>query len=89
MDYRAFFWDMYMWTQQVNQTATRHGMESEAFWAWVAESAAALSKKYQDNRLVIKQMVMMIEWLEEVYESRRGGSSPGKDSPEGKNHAGA
>lgn len=71
MDYQTFYNDVVSWINQVNQVAAQHGMESEQFWDWVAESTDALSKKYQDNQLVIKQMVMLIRWLEEVYENHR------------------
>jgi hypothetical protein len=71
MDYKAFFSDVEMWIQQANQAAGRLGMENPEFWAWVADSSSSVCKKYQDHRLVIKQMMMLSEWLEEVYESRR------------------
>lgn len=74
MDYRAFFADVIAWINQANQAAAQHGMESSEFWIWVADSAGALCKKYGDHRLAIKQMVVMTEWLEEVYESRRKAS---------------
>ncbi|MEV2908592.1 hypothetical protein ABNF65_08000 [Paenibacillus larvae] len=51
--------------------AMKYGIENEQFWVWVADSSGALSKKYQENRLVIKQMIMLVEWLEEVYENRK------------------
>ncbi|WP_138751870.1 hypothetical protein [Paenibacillus sinopodophylli] len=70
MDYQAFYNDVVAWIAQVNQTAAQHGLGSEMFWAWVADSCGVISKKYQDNRLVIKQMVMLVEWLEGVYEDR-------------------
>jgi hypothetical protein len=72
LDYKAFFADVLEWIGQANQAASRHGMSSPDFWQWVADSAGELCKKYQDNRLAIKQMVMMVEWLEEVYDSRKG-----------------
>jgi hypothetical protein len=74
MDYKAFFWDVFMWTQQVNQEVLKLGMDSPEFWAWLADSTSELCRKYQDNRLAIKQMMMLVEWLEEVYEARREGS---------------
>lgn len=72
MDYKAFFADVADWIGQANQTAIRLNMNSPEFWQWVADSSGELSKKYQDNRIVIKQMVMLVEWLEEVYENRKG-----------------
>ncbi|MFD3274579.1 hypothetical protein ACE3MS_31285 [Paenibacillus dendritiformis] len=71
MDYRAFYNDVVSWISQANQAAARHGMANEQFWAWVADSSAALCDKYQENPLVIKQMMMLVEWLEEVYEKQK------------------
>jgi len=71
MDYQAFFSDVVNWIGQTNQAAAKYGMEHEQFWLWVVESSGALTKKYQDNKLVIRQMIMLIEWLEEIYESRK------------------
>ena len=72
MDYQAFYADVVAWIQQANQEASRHGMVSEDFWKWVADSAAELSRKYGDHRLAVKQMVMLIEWLEEFCEQQKG-----------------
>ncbi|MFH5185745.1 hypothetical protein ACHHV8_25565 [Paenibacillus sp. TAB 01] len=72
MDYKAFFADVLDWIGQANQAAMKHGMESPDFWAWVTESTGGLCRKYQDNRLAIKQMMTLVEWLEEVYEARKG-----------------
>ncbi|GEC93759.1 hypothetical protein [Brevibacillus brevis] len=69
MDYKAFYDDVVNWINQANQAAAKYGMHDEQFWAWVTDSSAAISKKYQDNRLAIKQMLMLINWLEEVYEN--------------------
>lgn len=68
MDYKAFFDDVEKWIQEVNQTAVRIGMDHSDFWIWVAESTSAVCRKYQDHRLVIMQMLMLVDWLEEVYE---------------------
>lgn len=75
MDYKAFFADIERWIQEANQTAIRLGLENPSFWAWVAESSSELCNKYHDHRLAIKQMMTLVEWLEEVYESRRKGGS--------------
>ncbi|WP_027085416.1 hypothetical protein [Cohnella panacarvi] len=71
MDYNAVFGDVLAWIGQANHAATMHGMDSDEFWKWAADSAGNLCRKYDDNRLVIKQMTMMVEWLEEVFESRK------------------
>lgn len=74
MDYEAFFRDVVAWIGQANQAALKYGMENERFWVWVADSSGALCKKYQENRLAIKQMIMLVEWLEEVYERQKNGA---------------
>ncbi|QYR20822.1 hypothetical protein KZ483_24195 [Paenibacillus sp. sptzw28] len=74
MDYRALFIDVEKWIQEANEAAKEHGMDHQDFWKWVADSSSALCKKYQDNRLVIKQMMMLVEWLEEVFQSRKNHS---------------
>ncbi|MGX4583345.1 hypothetical protein [Paenibacillus chitinolyticus] len=70
MDYKAFFADVQEWILQANQAAAHFGLENSDFWAWAADSTAALARKYNDHRLAIKQMVMLIEWLEEVHNGR-------------------
>ncbi|WP_028592604.1 hypothetical protein [Paenibacillus massiliensis] len=74
MDYKAFFWGMFLWTQAVNENAKKYGMQAPEFWQWVADSCGAIFRKYEDNRLAVKQMVMLVEWLEEVYEKQVRGS---------------
>lgn len=73
MDYKVFFSDVALWTQQANQAAMKYGMADSNFWLWVADSSGAMCQKYQDNPLVIKQMIMLTEWLEEVYEKQQKG----------------
>jgi hypothetical protein len=73
VDYKAFFGDVERWIQEANHKAISLGMDSPDFWAWVADSTGGLCLKYQDHRLAIKQMMMLFEWLEEVYDSRRTG----------------
>lgn len=71
MNYAAFYNDVVEWINQVNQAAVQYGMDNEQFWSWVVHSSGAIGNKYQNNRLVVNQMVMLIEWLEEVYEARK------------------
>lgn len=73
MDYKLFFEDVESWIQKANQAAMKYGMDHETFWMFVSSSAAAICKKYKDHRLVIKQMLMMVEWLEEVWQAQKTG----------------
>ncbi|MEK4700379.1 hypothetical protein MKX47_12350 [Solibacillus sp. FSL R7-0668] len=67
MDYRTFFNEVATWIEQCNQMAMQHSMESQVFWKWVSDSIGELSKKYGNNQLVNKQLVMLFLWLEDVY----------------------
>ena len=71
MDYNVFYRDVAAWIGQANQAAMTNGMENPVFWAWVADSCGAITRKYGESRIVIKQMMMLVEWLEEVYEGRK------------------
>jgi hypothetical protein len=72
MDYKAFYDDVWAWIGKVNQAATHYrGMGNPDFWSWVAQSSSSICEKYQNHRLAIKQMIMLVEWLEEVYDERR------------------
>lgn len=71
MDYKVLFYDVENWIHEANKAAMKYGMGDPAFWLWVADTTSAICKKYQDNRLVIMQMIMLVEWLEEVYENSR------------------
>lgn len=67
MDYKVFYQEVADWITQANQMAVKHGMHSDDFWNWVMDSTAAMSKKYENNKLVLNQMVMLFLWLEEFY----------------------
>jgi hypothetical protein len=76
MDYQAFFNEVVQWINQTNQLAMKHGMDSSEFWSYVTRSTGELGDKYNNNPLVIKQMVMLHEWLDEIYfssKNRQGG----------------
>jgi len=67
MDYKAFYTEVADWIMQVNQIAVQHGMDSDEFWNWVSSSMGKIANKYNNNKLVQKQMVMLFSWLEDVY----------------------
>ncbi|MFD2703842.1 hypothetical protein ACFSVM_25765 [Paenibacillus shunpengii] len=73
MDYQAFYNEVVKWIAQVNQAAMKFGITSPDFWKWVADSSAEICARYQDNQLVIKQMIMLVEWLEEAFERQKAG----------------
>lgn len=71
MDYKSFFAEVTDWIMQVNQVAIQHGMDSDEFWNWVSRSMGGIANKYNNNKLVQKQMIMLFSWLEDVYEETK------------------
>lgn len=69
MNYTEFYAEIANWIMTVNQQAAALGMHSEAFWVWVTESAGEIGNKYGNTDLVVKQLLMLIDWLEEVYKN--------------------
>jgi hypothetical protein len=68
MDYKQFYGEVVEWIGQANQMAVRYGIASEAFWNWVTNSTADICRRYNDNPLVIRQMMMLADWLEDAME---------------------
>ena len=67
MDYQAFFADIARWIHESNQQATKYGIRDERFWSWVSQSIGQMCDKYNNAPLVKKQMAMLYEWLEDIY----------------------
>ena len=75
MDYRAFYADVALWIEQNQQQSLQLGFGSQAYFDWVFLSAGELGNKYQNTKLVVKQMCMLLDWIEESYkEQKRSGN---------------
>ncbi|GAF41143.1 hypothetical protein FC83_GL000929 [Agrilactobacillus composti DSM 18527 = JCM 14202] len=66
MNYAAFFNDLNQWIQENNKQAQLVGFDTMPYWNWVTHTTGELSKKYDDNWLVIKMLVGVLEYLDEV-----------------------
>lgn len=71
MDYKAFYGDVANWINSVNQQASQLGMQSAEFWAWVTATTSELCNRYDNLPLVLKQMSMLVDWLDEVYDKSK------------------
>lgn len=70
MDYQKFYNEVVQWIYQCNEIAVKHGLASEEFWNWVTDSSAEVCKKYNNNPLVIKQMIMLSDLLADIHENK-------------------
>lgn len=72
MDYQKFFNEIGAWINEANNKAVELGLDSNEFWMWVTKSEGEMCEKYNNNPLVIKQMIMLHEWLSEIYYKNKG-----------------
>lgn len=68
MDVDKFYSEVANWIKECNQMAIQHGMHSNYFWSWVMRSTGELSNKYGNNELVKMQIIMLVDWLNDIYE---------------------
>lgn len=68
MNYEQFYKEVAAWIQTCNGEAVKLGMDSNEFWSWVTRSIGEISEKYGNNELVKRQMIMLFEWLKDIYE---------------------
>lgn len=67
MDYDVFFDEVKAWIKQCNVNAVEKGMHSVEFWEWVSMSIADICDRYQNDELVKRQMLMLYQWLNDLY----------------------
>jgi len=63
MDYKEFFNDVSIWVIACNERAEKFGLNSEKFWAWVADTIGRLCDKYDNHPLAVAQSQMLWDWL--------------------------
>ncbi|TGA95626.1 hypothetical protein E4665_17795 [Sporolactobacillus shoreae] len=71
MDYKQFFSEVADWVLEVNSKASSLGMDSDGFWKWIMQSSAAISERYENNKLVVNQMVMLVDWVQDIYRASK------------------
>ncbi len=68
MNYEQFYKEVADWINQSNQMAIQYGLQSNDFWSWVMQSTGELCNKYNNNELVKRQVIMLVDWLKDIYE---------------------
>lgn len=72
MDYRAFFQDVTIWMDQINEVVQRHSIFTDEYWDHVVNSAGELCNKYNNHELVKQQMSMLLGYLDQQYKKASG-----------------
>ena len=71
MDYKQFFADVEKWIYECNNQAAKLGFMTDEFWNWVVKSLEVFTKKYNNEKLAMKQASMLLEWLDELWKDMK------------------
>lgn len=71
MDYKQFFADVENWIYECNNQAAQLGFMTDGFWDWVVKSLEEFTKKYNNEKLAMKQASMLLEWLDELWKDMK------------------
>lgn len=71
MDYKQFFADVENWIYECNNQAAKLGFMTDGFWDWVVKSLEEFTKKYNNEKLAMKQASMLLEWLDELWKDMK------------------
>ena len=71
MDYKQFFADVENWIHECNNQAAQLGFMTDGFWDWVVKSLEEFTKKYNNEKLAMKQASMLLEWLDELWKDMK------------------
>lgn len=66
--YDQFYSEIARWINTCNLKAVELDFHSEEYWDWVSLSIANISERYNNHILVKRQMVMLYEWLYDMYQ---------------------
>ena len=65
MNYIEFFEkEVPDWMRASNQKMQEVGFNTQEYWNWVVQSMAEITKKYNNDQLVMDQMGLILTWLE-------------------------
>lgn len=65
MNYIEFFEkEVPDWMRASNQKMQEVGFNTQPYWNWVVQSMAEITKKYNNDQLVMDQMGLILAWLE-------------------------
>lgn len=67
MDFHIFYQDVIKWMEANNQMISKYSIQSDTYWDWVVKSSGYMCNKYDNHQLVINQMMMLMNYLENIY----------------------
>lgn len=70
MDYRTFYAAIAEWIEHNQLKTAELGFGSLAYFQWVYQSAGELGNRFGNTPLVVKQVIFLIEWIEDAYKQQ-------------------
>ena len=77
-DYRKFMNEVVDWIEAQEDAAQRYGFGSVEYFEWVFESSGKLCDKYENHPFVSRQMLMIFEYIDEVFKNQKRGAKDGQ-----------
>ena len=71
MDYEKFHSEVTDWIHEVNDLVKKYGIENEKLWTGITYSINDMYKKYDNNELVRRQMLMLHDWIYDVMKKNK------------------
>lgn len=66
LDYRAFYNDVVDWIYQAQEVERLKGFGTDEYIEWVVQSVVQICEKYNNDKFVQKQMMMLWNHIDEA-----------------------
>lgn len=78
LDYHEFMNKVADWIVAQENAAQRYGFGSVEYFEWVFESSGKLCDEYENHPFVSRQMLMIFEYIDEVFKNQKRGAKDGQ-----------
>lgn len=78
LDYHEFMNKVADWIVEQENVAQKFGFGSVEYFNWVFESSGKLCDEYENHPFVSRQMLMIFEYIDEVFKNQKRGAEDGQ-----------
>lgn len=78
LDYHEFMNKVADWIVEQENVAQKFGFGSVEYFEWVFESSGKLCDEYENHPFVSRQMLMIFEYIDEVFKNQKRGAKDGQ-----------
>lgn len=78
LNYHEFLNQVADWIVEQEKVAQKFGFGSVEYFDWVFESSGKLCDEYENHPFVSRQMLMIFEYIDEVFKNQKRGAKDGQ-----------